>query len=65
MSKIRMIDESTERQAFEDIIGRTFQKYRDNIMCSQSILDEITIKVTQEIRDQLKGIKREYIIKEK
>ena len=59
-----MIDENTERKAFENIIQNVFQKYRDNFMCSQSILDEIMIKATKEIREQLKGIKREYIIKE-
>jgi len=64
MGKKRMIDENTERMAFEKVVHDIFQKYRDNIMCSQSILDEITVKVTNEIRQQLKGIKRDYIIKE-
>ena len=59
----RWITEYLERKAFEDIIRQTFTRYKDNLMCSQDTLDEITKSVTTEIRKQLQGIKREYITK--
>ena len=55
----RWITQSLERKAFEDIISTTFQRYKDNLMCSQTILDEIIQNVTKEIRDQLQGLSRE------
>ncbi len=55
----RWITQSLERKAFEDIISTTFQRYKDNLMCSQTILDEIIQHVTKDIRDQLQGLSRE------
>jgi len=59
----RMITEQLERKAFEKIIHDVFSKYKDNLMCSQSILDSITKDATIQIRQQLQGVKREYIVK--
>jgi len=59
----RMITEELERKAFEKIIHDVFSKYKDNLMCSQSILDSITEDATIQIRQQLQGVKREYIVK--
>ena len=59
----RMITEQLERQAFEKIIHDVFSKYKDNLMCSQSILDSIIKDATIQIRLQLQGVTRDYIIK--
>ena len=59
----RMITEELERKAFEDIIHAVFSKYRDNLMCSQSILDSIIKEATIQIRQQLQGVTRDYILK--
>ncbi len=59
----RWINEDLERKAFEDIIRKTFTKYKDNLMCSQETMDDIIVDVTGEIREQLQGIKREYLEK--
>lgn len=59
----RWITEYLERKAFEDIIRQIFTQYKDNMMCSQDILDNIIVAVTSEIRKQLKGITRDYINK--
>ena len=59
----RFINEYLERKAFEDIIKNTFQKYRDNLMCSQEIMDSIINDATKEIREQLQGMTRKYIKK--
>jgi hypothetical protein len=59
----RWITEDLERKAFEDIIRTTFEKYRDNLMCSKDTMDDIIVDATQEIRKQLQGLKRSYIKK--
>jgi hypothetical protein len=59
----RWINENLERKAFEDIIRKTFIKYKDNLMCSQETMDDIIVEATREIREQLQGIKREYLKK--
>ena len=59
----RWINEDLERKAFEDIIRKAFAKYKDNLMCSQETMDDIIVEVTREIREQLQGIKREYLKK--
>ena len=59
----RMITEQLERKAFEQIIHDVFSKYKDNLMCSQSILDSITEDATIQIRAQLQGVKKDYILK--
>jgi hypothetical protein len=59
----RWITEYLERKAFEDIIRQTFERYKDNLMCSQDTLDAIIKSTTSEIRKQLQGITREYITK--
>jgi hypothetical protein len=59
----RWITESLERKAFEDIIRKAFNKYKDNLMCSQETMNNIIIDVTREIREQLQGLKRDYLKK--
>ena len=59
----RWITEDLERKAFEDIIRKTFEKYKDNLMCSQDTMDDIIVDATQEIRQQLQGVKRDYLKK--
>lgn len=59
----RYITEYLERKAFEEIIRHTFQKYKDNLMCSQDTMNDIIRAVTKDIREQLQGITREYIKK--
>ena len=59
----RWITENLERKAFEDIIRTTFNKYRDNLMCSQDTMDDIIVDAIREIRAQLTGLKRNYIKK--
>ena len=59
----RMINEQLERKAFEKIIHDVFSKYRDNLMCSQSILDSISKDASVQIHQQLQGLTREYILK--
>ena len=59
----RWINEDLERKAFEDIISKTFTKYKDNLMCSQDTIEGIIKDVTVEIREQLQGLSREYIKK--
>ena len=54
----RWIAPDIERKAFEDIISTTFKKYRDNLMCSETILEEIIREVSKSIRDQLQGLSR-------
>jgi len=60
---VRMITPELPREAFEDIIVDIFSKYRDNLMCSQEILDSITIEATDRIREQLQGLSRTYLTK--
>ncbi len=55
----RMITPFLERKAFEDIIKKTFNKYKDNLMCSEEILNQIIKDSTNEIRAQLQGLSRE------
>jgi hypothetical protein len=55
----RWITPGLERKAFEEIISSTFRRYKDNLMCSDSILEEIIQKTTKEIREQLQGVSRE------
>ena len=59
----RWITEDLERKAFEDIIRKTFEKYKDNLMCSRDTMDDIIVDATREIREQLQGLKRKYIEK--
>jgi len=59
----RWITEDLERKAFEDIIRKIFVKYKDNLMCSQDTMDDIIVDATQEIRQQLQGLKRDYLKK--
>ena len=59
----RWINEELERKAFEEIIRKTFEHYRDNLMCSQDTIDEIIAEATQRIREQLQGITRDYLKK--
>ena len=60
---MRMITPTLEREAFEKIIKNVFSKYRDNLMCSQSILDSITIDAARRIREQFQGTSRTYLTK--
>ena len=55
----RFIGPGIERKAFEEIIANTFRKYKDNLMCSEAIMEEIIKVVTKSIRDQLQGLSRE------
>ena len=59
----RWITEDLERKAFEDIIRKTFEKYKDNLMCSRDTMDDIIVDATREIREQLQGLKRNYLKK--
>jgi len=59
----RWITEDLERKAFEDIIRKTFEKYKDNLMCSRDTMDDIIVDATREIRQQLQGLKRNYLKK--
>ena len=59
----RWINEELERKAFEEIIRTTFQRYKDNMMCSQDTVNQIVLDVTRDIRSQLQGISREYLTK--
>ena len=52
-----------DNKAFEEIISQAFQHYKDNLMCSQETMNQIIQEVTQEIRKQLSGITREYLVK--
>jgi hypothetical protein len=52
----RMVTPFLERKAFEDIIKRTFMKYKDNLMCSEEIMNQIIKDSTIEIRAQLQGL---------
>ena len=63
MEEKRWITDSLERKAFEDIIRKTFEKYKDNLMCSKDTMDDIIVDATREIREQLQGLKRNYIKK--
>ena len=55
----RFISPGIERKAFEEIISSTFRKYKDNLMCSEVILEEIIKDATKSIREQLQGLSRE------
>jgi hypothetical protein len=59
----RWITDDLERKAFEEIIRQTFNRYKDNLMCSQDTIDQIIKDATKEIRSQLQGISREYLTK--
>jgi len=59
----RWITIDLERKAFEEIIRQTFNRYRDNLMCSQDTMDHIIDDAAKEIRSQLQGISREYLTK--
>ncbi|TFG95198.1 MAG: hypothetical protein E4H13_13740 [Calditrichales bacterium] len=59
----RWINNNLERKAFEEIIRTTFQRYKDNMMCSQDTVNQIVLDVTRDIRSQLQGISREYLTK--
>ncbi len=59
----RWITEELERKAFEVIIRKTFEKYKDNLMCSSETMENIIIEAAKEIRLQLQGLKREYLTK--
>jgi len=54
----RMITPFLERKAFEDIIRKTFQRYKDNLMCSQDTMEDIVREASKEIREQLQGVSR-------
>ena len=54
----RWVTPSLERVAFEDIIFSTFRRYKDNLMCSDAILEEIIEKAIKDIREQLQGLSR-------
>ena len=49
-------NDEIERRNFEDIVKDVFQEYKDNMMISQSIIDEILCKISKEIRKQLKDV---------
>ncbi len=55
----RMITPFLERKAFEEIIKKTFYKYKDNLMCSEEIMNQIIKDSTNEIREQLQGLSRQ------
>ena len=55
----RMITPMLERKAFEEIIRSTFKKYKDNLMCSDSTMNDIITDASKEIREQLQGLSRE------
>ena len=59
--KKRMISPFLERKAFEDIIRKTFSKYKDNLMCSEETINDIIRDATKEIREQLQGVSRKEI----
>ena len=54
----RFITPGLERKAFEEIISSTFHRYKDNLMCSDLILQEIIKDATKSIREQLQGLSR-------
>jgi len=54
----RFITPHIERKAFEEIISNTFSKYKDNLMCSETILREIIKDATKSIREQIQGLSR-------
>jgi len=61
----RWVTEELERKAFEQIVREVFMKYRDNIMCSEIIMENIIKDSSKKIREQLQGLSRKYIEKEK
>jgi len=54
----RWITPFLERRAFEDIIRKTFHRYKDNLMCSADTMEDIINDVTKDIREQLQGLTR-------
>ena len=54
--RTKMINPETGRLVFEEIIQNTFKKYRDNIVCSDDIIQKIKDDIAQQIRTQLKLI---------
>jgi len=54
----RWITPFLERKAFEDIIRKTFLRYKDNLMCSPATMEDIIKDVTKDIRAQLQGLTR-------
>lgn len=44
---------NVQREPFEKIIKDVFDKYRDNVACSNDIMNNIIEDVTGRIRDQL------------
>jgi endo-alpha-1,4-polygalactosaminidase (GH114 family) len=49
-------NDEIKRQNFEDIIRNIFQEYKDNMLISKQIADEILQRITTEIRKQLRGL---------
>jgi signal recognition particle GTPase len=45
-----------KRKTFEEIVQEIFQEYKDNMLISKDIADEILHRITTEIRRQLKGL---------
>ena len=60
---VRMITPTLERKAFEKIIHDVFSKYKDNLMCSDDIMNSIIKEATIQIREQLQGVSKDYILK--
>ena len=52
----RMITDTLERKAFEQLIRNVFNKYKDNMMCSKDTMEEIITDDTKKIREQLQGV---------
>ena len=44
------------RKTFEEIVQEIFQEYKDNMLLSKDIADEILHRISTEIRRQLKGL---------
>ena len=44
------------RRNFEEIVQDIFQEYKDNMLLSKDIADEILHRISTEIRKQLKGL---------
>ncbi|HID39947.1 MAG TPA: hypothetical protein EYP36_10605 [Calditrichaeota bacterium] len=45
-----------KRRTFEEIIHDIFQEYKDNMLISNEVADEMLRRITCEIREQLKGL---------
>lgn len=54
----RWVNETLQRLPFETIIKEIFARYKDNLMCSQDTIDQITKDTSKQIRELLQGMSR-------